>query len=69
MLDIFHVLTTTMALMKAIYYSCDFPAIRVIVEFFLKDLEVPPEIQTVRKNVAEDEKIKHWLNSRPVTNF
>jgi len=41
----------------------------VIVEFFLKDLEVPPEIQTVRKNVAEDEKIKHWVNSRPVTNL
>ena len=57
-----------MALMKVIYL-CDFSAIRVIVDFFLKDLEVPPEIQTVRKNVAEDERVKQWLNSRPVTNF
>jgi len=40
-----------------------------MIEVLLEDLEAPAPIQNVRKNVAEDENIKKWLNSRPVTAF
>jgi len=43
--------------------------VMVIVQTFLKDVDIPPAIQTVRKNVMEDAKVKKWLNSRPVSKF
>ena len=61
--------TMTYEFNEMILMKTCFLAIRVIVQTFLKDVDIPPAIQTVRKNVMEDAKVKKWLNSRPVSKF